>query len=111
MSGRPWWASDGPGDDGATGDPVDGDGPSSGRGRAAKDVPPHQHGTDVPHDVCQVCPICAVLRAVDDVRPELVEHLSEAARHLTLAAKAFIDAQASGYEPQDGGLQHIDLDE
>lgn len=107
MSGRPWWASDGP--DGGP-DP-DGDG-AGGRGAAddARDIPPHRHGADAPHDVCQVCPICAVLRAVDDVRPELVEHLSEAARHLTLAAKAFIDAQAAGYEPRDEGLERIDLD-
>lgn len=105
MSGRPWWASEPGEDDGARAhDPWDGV-PGGG-----DDVPPHRHRADAPHDVCQVCPICAVLRTVDDVRPELVEHLSEAARHLTMAAKAFIDAQAAGYE-DDGGLQRIDLDE
>lgn len=100
MSGRPWWASE-PGED-------DGVGPHdpSGGGEA----PPHRHRADAPHEVCQVCPICAVLRTVDDVRPELIAHLSEAARHLTMAAKAFIDAQAAGYE-DDEGLRRIDLDE
>lgn len=107
MSGRPWWASDGSDADGGTA----GGGQRGGSQRGRADVPPHRHGADAPHDVCKVCPICAALRAVDDVRPELVEHLSEAARHLTLAAKAFIDAQAAGHDPQDGGLQHIDLDE
>lgn len=97
MSGRPWWASDAPGQGGGGGD-------------EEPEAPPHRHRSDAPHDVCEVCPICAVLRAVDDVRPELVEHLTEAARHLTLAAKAFVDAQAAGFE-DDEGLQRIDLDE
>lgn len=104
MSGRPWWASE-PGEDDGVGDhDPRGDGP------VGDDVPPHRHRADAPHDVCQVCPICAVLRTVDDVRPELIGHLSEAARHLTMAAKAFIDAQAAGYG-DDEGLQRIDLDE
>lgn len=108
MSGRPWWASE-PGEDDGVGphDPHD----PGGRGPGgAGDVPPHRHRADAPHDVCQVCPICAVLRTVDDVRPELIAHLSEAARHLTMAAKAFIDEQAAGYG-DDEGLQRIDLDE
>lgn len=103
MSGRPWWASEGPGGDGA--------GAGSAREDASTtDGPTHRHRADAPRDVCQVCPICAILRTVDDVRPELVEHLTEAARHLTLAAKAFVDAQAAGFEG-DEGLQRIDLDE
>lgn len=116
MSGRPWWASEGPGpDDGAGDDAGDEDPRRGGAGRRGdgpgeRDIPPHQHRADAPHDVCQVCPICAVLRALDDVRPEMVEHLTEAARHLTLAAKAFVDAQAAGFEG-DEGLQRIDLDE
>lgn len=73
-------------------------------------MPPHRHGPDAPREVCQVCPICAVLRTLEDVRPEMIEHLTEAARHLTLAAKAFVDAQAEGFDG-DEGLQRIDLDE
>lgn len=116
MSDRPWWASDGPGEGGGVGG-ADGDDPQRGgdpgqqrHAHGDADDPPHRHRADAPTDVCQVCPICAMLRAVDDVRPELVEHLTEAARHLTLAAKAFVDAQATGFEG-DEGLQRIDLDE
>lgn len=101
MSGRPWWASP----EGAE----RGDGRGGGDGDGEGEQHQHQHRPDAPREVCQVCPICALLRAVGDVRPELIEHLTEAARHLTLAAKAFIDAQAAAYE--DDGLEHIPVDE
>lgn len=105
MSGRPWWASDPSGEG-----PADGPGDDDADPGPGPDAPPHRHRADAPHDVCQVCPICAVLRTLDDVRPEMIEHLTEAARHLTLAAKAFVDAQAAGFDG-DEGLQRIDLDE
>lgn len=97
-SGRPWWAS------GAETGADD-------RRRHADD--PGQQ--DAPHrhlggaEVCQVCPICSFLRLVEGVRPEVVEHLTEAARHLTLAAKAVIDAQAESFAPRDR-LERIDVD-
>lgn len=59
---------------------------------------------------CRVCPACSLLRAVGDVRPEVVSHLTEAARQLTLAAKAVMDAQAGAFDRAEG-LQHIPLDE
>lgn len=72
-------------------------------------------GTDPDHDhdhvdACQVCPVCAGLRVLGEVRPELVTHLSEAARHVTMAARAFVDAQADRYDEADG-FERIDLDD
>lgn len=79
-------------------------------------------------DACGVCPICIGLRVLGDARPEVVGHLAEAARQLTLAVRAVVDAAADGHptgaadRPTDGGrdgrhrrddrdgLQHIDLD-
>lgn len=60
-------------------------------------------------EVCAVCPICTALRLVGEVRPDLLVHLTEAARHLTLAAKTIIDAQAGGFGGR--GLEHIPLDD
>lgn len=56
-----------------------------------------------PHqvDACGVCPICVGLRAVGGSRPELVGHLAEAARQLTLALRSVVDAAA----PPDGAGQ------
>jgi hypothetical protein len=121
---RPWWASDGaaaPGDDdvdpvdahraarrGASGPagewdvPVDDDGPPS----AAA------HGPDV----CGICPFCVALRALGESRPQLVEHLSEAARHLSAALRSVLEdpPRPGGREerppPRDAPFEHIDLD-
>ncbi|MBW3620218.1 MAG: hypothetical protein KY461_08235 [Actinobacteria bacterium] len=76
--------------------------------RDPRDEPRHHHGPSV--DACQVCPVCAGIRILSEARPELVTHLSEAARHLTLAARAFLDAQADVLR-RDDGLQRIDLDD
>lgn len=60
------------------------------------------------HDpaTCRACPWCTFLRAVGDSRPEVVAHLTEAMRHVTLAARAMVDA-ADGR----GGWEHIPLDD
>lgn len=52
----------------------------------------HRHG--VADAWCHVCPVCSLLRALEDVRPDVLVHLGEAARHLSMAAKAVVDAQA-----------------
>ena len=75
----------------------------AGRGGAQR----HEPGSV---DACRICPVCAVIRIVGDSRPELVEHLSEAARHLTLAAKVFVDAQAEALGGRDR-LERIEIDE
>lgn len=62
---------------------------------------PHADGS-----VCDACPVCITLRAVQEARPEVVAHLADAAHHVTAALQAFADAQAG----PDEGLQHIDLD-
>lgn len=94
MSDRPWWASNDGGD-----------------GGDAREQHTHRHRAEAPAEVCAVCPVCAFLRVVGDTRPEVLEHLTEAARHLTLAAKAVVDAQAEQFSGGAGRLERIDLDE
>jgi hypothetical protein len=50
--------------------------------------------------VCTValCPICAFVTALDEVRPELAEHLVLAGREILVAIKAVIEARLN--EPQ-----------
>lgn len=69
--------------------------------RWAHGMPPHEDG-----QVCDACPVCIGLRALRQVRPEVVGHLSDAAHHVSLALRAFADAQAE--DPDD--LEKIDLD-
>lgn len=71
-------------------------------GAATAGAGPHEDG-----EVCDACPFCIALRALRQVRPEVVGHLSDAAHHLSLALRAFADAQAGD---GDGGLEKIDLD-
>jgi hypothetical protein len=64
-------------------------------------------------DLCGVCPLCAALRALGETRPQLVEHLTEAARHLAAAFRSFVDEPRPGEadEPGDRGpFERIDLD-
>ncbi|MFP4635862.1 MAG: hypothetical protein ACLFRD_08375 [Nitriliruptoraceae bacterium] len=71
------------------GDGAEGDGVAGGSG------PDHDHRDGA----CEVCPLCALMRALDDSRPELVAHLSEAARHLIAAARAVMEAPAERRGP------------
>jgi hypothetical protein len=115
----PWWASDGPVDGGVdrASDPVE-------RHRAARrgaydpaGVAPDEAADEADPDdevapaeasrqhvdACGVCPFCASLRLLQDSRPELVEHLTEAARHLAAAARSLLDTPVpSGAERADG---------
>ncbi|MBW3662123.1 MAG: hypothetical protein KY469_03400 [Actinobacteria bacterium] len=106
---RPWWASPPAGaSDGAA---ASGDRPHA-PDTASQDG---DHGGGDAHehvhvDACQVCPVCSFLRVAGEVRPDLVHHLAEAARQVTLAAKAVLDAQARGWD-RHTGLQHVPLDE
>lgn len=103
---EPWWASGA--DTDALGDEDPLEAHRAGRHDHHDRSGRHQPGGGV--DACSVCPICAGIRILGEVRPELVTHLSEAARHLTLAARAFLDAQADVLR-RDDGLERIDLDE
>lgn len=51
-----------------------------------------------PHDrdqSCRACPWCIAVRSLGDARPEVVDHLDEALRHLVAAARAWVDAAES----------------
>ncbi|WP_052667755.1 hypothetical protein [Nitriliruptor alkaliphilus] len=52
-------------------------------------------------DACGVCPICVGLRALGEARPDLVGHLTEAARQLALAVRTVVDAAAPDDQPGD----------
>lgn len=129
---QPWWASGGDPEDGIdAADPLHahrearrgeqgrdpreghrrgtaGPGPSGQHSRHDEARASHRHGSGDP--ACQACPICMALRALESSRPELIGHLSEALHHLSLAAKAFVDAQAAQHEPT-GDLERIDLED
>ncbi len=62
-----------------------------------------------PHDrdqTCRACPWCIALRSLGDARPEVVEHLDEALRHVVAAARAWVDAAESR-----GQWERIPLDD
>lgn len=98
--------------------------PAAKRGRAEQpreespesDPDPERDGRPSGHGVvCTVgmCPICAVVTAMGDVRPELTEHLLLAGRELLLALKSLIDARAqTGEDPPagSGGLERITIE-
>lgn len=46
---------------------------------------------------CQLCPVCALLRAIGGTQPEVVDHLEFAARELALALRATLDAHVDGH--------------
>ncbi len=102
----------GPDDDGLGGGSGGGSGGgaggSGGSGGGGGIPAGHQHGAIDAY--CHICPVCALLRALEDVKPEVLVHLSEAARHLTLAAKAVVDSQAERAGGTDD-LEEIPFDE
>lgn len=51
--------------------------------------------------ICQVamCPICTLVAATGQVRPEVVEHLIKAGMEFMLAVKAIVDARTEGHGP------------
>lgn len=136
---EPWWASGSDPDEGLAvdEDPVErfasarraaaGDGAGGSRpgtdgwwqdavGALADAARPHgggrtAAGSHTAGDVCHVCPVCVALRALDHSRPEVVAHLSEALRHLSLAARAFVEAQVQETGGVDEGLQKVDLED
>ena len=58
-------------------------------------VPPHGIGGG---PECTLCPVCVFLQAVSSIRPEVMQHLLNAGRELTLALTAVLDAQAEAYD-------------
>lgn len=53
-------------------------------------------------DQCQACPVCALLRAVHDVHPEVGVQLAAAGNHLVRAVRAFVAAGDTRPEESDG---------
>lgn len=111
---QPWWASEGeldpevdpldahraarrgddthgeadPADPARPADPAGDTGDAGDAGDEATDGAQAGHQADV----CGVCPICTGARILGEARPELLEHLGEAARHLAAAMRAMADA-------------------
>lgn len=112
---RPWWAT--PED--VRG--LDGQDPLTAH-RAARrgsgDAPRDVGSDEVPGhdpDVCGICPWCAGLRMLSVSHPEVVGHLTDAARHLTQAVRALVaDLQGAGPDDAADGdgapFERIDLD-
>ncbi len=54
--------------------------------------------TETQQPICSValCPICLVVTAVGEARPDLVQHLLGASREVLLAVRSLIDARLEG---------------
>lgn len=48
---------------------------------------------------CAYCPVCATIRVARKTKPEVVEHLTNAARELMLAAGIFLDGLGEALGP------------
>lgn len=59
---------------------------------------------------CALCPVCVLLQALTSVRPEVTDHLLAAARELTLALQAALDAQRDGHPRAGETLARIQVD-
>lgn len=68
--------------------------------------------TDAPE--CRLCPVCRALGALRGTRPEVFEHLSEAATALLAALRGAVAAHEHQHSPARGGapgVEHIDVGE
>lgn len=109
---------------GSTGQGASGDAASSGEshhgdGRTSREGERRRGSVDGPSpaghaaDICGVCPICVLARAVGESNPELLGHLAQAARHLAAAARTLLEPPAPPAEAEDrprDRVQRIDLD-
>lgn len=71
------------------------------RGTGRSGLRPHPR-----EQTCRACPWCIAVRSLGDARPEVVDHLDEALRHLVAAARAWVDAADSR-----GAWERIELDD
>ncbi len=60
---------------------------------------------------CTACPICQVVEAVRQVRPEAVEHLLDAAASLVAALRTAVTPGPDAPRPAGAGVQRIDVRE
>ena len=69
---------------------------------------PGQVATGAPQ--CQLCPICKLIAGLRDSRPELLEHLTDAAGSLVAALRTAIDAHEREWAARRStGVEHIDI--
>jgi hypothetical protein len=118
LDAPPWWAGEAPAPAARPEVPraAPQEAPRRADGDAARQAPEEAARQRV--DACGVCPFCTSLRLLQDARPDLVEHLTEAARHLAAAARSLLDTPVpaddtprSGPTRRDGRLQRIVLDD
>jgi len=76
----------------------------------------HEHS-----ETCAYCPICATIALVRNTRPEVVEHLANAAREMILAAGMMLEEageiigkpenarRAAGEDSEDAKVRRIDI--
>lgn len=86
----------------------------------------HEHASPGdPPAACRVCPLCRVIAALQQVKPETVRHLADAAASLTAALSDLVPATGDRTAPASGGpdgagaerprrrrrddVQHIDI--
>lgn len=80
----------------------------------SQDAPPRDADDHDQHasNTCGWCPVCMLVAAAGEVRPEVGEHLRTAGRELALALRAVLDdlqePPESGRRP--GGLRRIPVD-
>lgn len=75
----------------------------------------HAHGPAIGGGPeCLLCPICVLLQAITDTRPEVTQHLLAAARELALALQAGLEGHAEAADRASAKvgsrLQRIDID-
>jgi len=75
---------------------------------AAGDVPPASPFKPGMSAQCLVCPICMSLYALQQSRPEAMQHLMVAGHELFLAFRALVEAQGDRWE-QVNTLQRISV--
>jgi hypothetical protein len=65
-----------------------------------------------PPPICSVafCPICTVVTALGEVRPDLMEHLLMAGREVLLGVRALIDARLEGSESTPTKMEHLTIE-
>ncbi|MFP5297432.1 MAG: hypothetical protein ACLGHL_00390 [Actinomycetota bacterium] len=74
----------------------------------------HEHSSD-----CAYCPICATIAVVRNTKPEVLEHLANAARELITAASILLEeasevigsdiSKARSEGEQEGEVRRIDI--
>lgn len=78
---------------------------------------PEVHDHAATPSSCRVCPLCQVIAAVQNVRPETVQHLADAAASLAAAVADLVGSAATDPRRQDRrdepapreDVQHIDI--